>query len=95
MSSSAHKYFCVRCQLYIYGETLASLAKQVNLHASVFHPQDFSHWDEKGIVLSEQYTCTAAPLPQYLVPHGTTSKRISEITDEDRAMLKAGHVAWD
>ena len=95
MADLIHKYYCTRCDRFVYGETLAVLANAVNYHATAFHPSDFSNWTAENIVSSTQYTGIAGPLPQYLAVHGTTSKRIPPITDEDRAMLAEGHVKWD
>ena len=94
MADLIHKYYCTRCERFIYGENLVVLANAVNYHATAFHPSDFANWQAENITRSSQYTGTAAPLPQYLVPHGTTSKREPIITEADRAMLAEGHVKW-
>jgi hypothetical protein len=90
----AHKYYCPRCDRYLYGESPTHLAIAVNYHATAYHPQDCSTWTSSGIVLSKQYEAAAGPLPQYLEPHGTTSKKVPVLTDEDKAMLKRACVAW-
>jgi hypothetical protein len=90
----AHKYYCVRCDRFMYGETLAYLASAVNYHATSQHPSDFANWTAGSIESSTQYSGTKGPLPQYLAPHGTTSHKVPTITDEDRAMLAAGLVRW-
>ena len=97
MASLSHSYYCTRCHRFLYGETLASIAAQVNAHMTAFHPAEFAKWDENGITHSANYS-THGALPEYLVPHGTTSHRVPvlpSITDADRAMLKAGYVKWD
>lgn len=91
----AHKYYCARCDRYLFGESRAHLATAVNYHAMTTHPSDFANWTPDTIITSCNYEGVSGPLPQYLTPHGTTSKAIPSITDEDRAMLKAGNVSWD
>lgn len=94
MADLLHKYYCTRCDRFIYENTLVKLATMVNYHATAFHPSDFANWNEGNITSSAQYSGAPGPLPEYLAVHGTTSKREPTITDADRAMLKAGHVAW-
>jgi len=98
MADSIHKYYCIRCDRFIYENTLAKLAVQVNYHATAFHPSDFANWTDANIASSTQYSGTSGPLPEYLAPFGTTSRRVSvlpDITADDRAMLAEGHVKWD
>jgi len=95
MADHIHKYYCTRCERFMYGETLAVLAQAVNYHATAFHPSDFANWTAENIAGSTQYTAASGPLPQYLTVHGTTSKHLPAITEADRAMLAAGHVKWD
>jgi len=84
MADLIHKYYCTRCERFVYGENLGILANAVNYHATAFH-----------ITSSTQDSGTPGPLPQYLAPHGTTSKRVPQITDEDRAMLMENLIKWD
>ena len=95
MADCIHKYFCTRCDKFLYENTLGRLATTVNYHVTAFHPSDFANWTETSITSSTQYSGSPGPLPQYLVVHGTTSKHLPTITDADRAMLEAGHVLWD
>ena len=94
MADLIHKYYCTRCDRFVYGENLVVLANAVNYHATAFHPSDFANWTADGIVSSSQYSGSAGPLPQYLVPHGTTSKREPVITEADRVILARGRVKW-
>ena len=94
MADIIHKYYCTRCERFVYGESLTILANEVNSHATGFHPSDFAKWTEANITRSSQYTGTAGPLLQYLAVHGTTSKREPAITEADRAMLAEGRVKW-
>jgi hypothetical protein len=94
MADSAHKFYCFRCDRYLFGDSLTSLATGVNGHNTSTHPADFASWTAEGITHSTNYS-GSGPLPAYIVPYGTTSKKILTITDEDRAMLAAGHVKWD
>jgi hypothetical protein len=94
MANLIHKYYCTRCERFVYGENLGILANAVNYHATAFHPSDFANWTADNIVSSTCYSGVEGPLPQYLVPHGTTSKRVPEITDEDRAMLAEAKIKW-
>ena len=95
MADIIHKYYCIRCDRFVYGENLVVLANAVNYHATAFHPSDFANWTADGIASSARYSGSAGPLPQYLVPYGTTSKKVPTITAADRAMLAEGHVEWD
>ena len=98
MADSIHKYFCTRCDKFIYENNLVQLAASVNYHVTAFHPSDFANWTETSITISTQYSGTSGPLPEYLQPYGTTSRRgsvLPALTVEDRAMLAAGHVIWD
>ena len=99
MSGVVHRFYCNRCDRFMYGENLAELAKATNYHAISFHPADFSSWTPDGITLSVNYGAPPSQaLPRYTQPFGTTSRRGTvalNITDEDRAMLAAGRVKWD
>ena len=101
MSGVVHRFYCNRCDRFMYGENIAELAKATNYHAISFHPADFSSWNQDNIVLSINY---GAPPSQALVrheytePHGTTTKRgtiLPALSDEDRAMLAEAHIKWD
>jgi hypothetical protein len=94
MADVIHKYYCIRCEKFLYSDSRLRLAIDLNYHNTAQHPADFAAWTERNIISSMQYVGEAGPLPQYLEAHGTTSKRVLTITDEDRAMLKAGGVAW-
>jgi hypothetical protein len=78
---------------------LADLISAVNIHASCFHPSDFSAWTEKGIILSAQYTYLEGAVPPYLLSQGIVAPpaviTLPEITENDRKMLAKGHVKWD
>jgi hypothetical protein len=93
-NQSSHKYYCIRCDRFLYEQTPALLAITVNLHAAAYHPTDCSSWTAEGITLSAHYTNSSGPLPQYLEPHGTTSKREIKITKEDEAMLQRAGIKW-
>jgi hypothetical protein len=98
MADSIHKYYCTRCDKFLYENTLPRLATTVNYHVTAFHPSDFANWTETSITSSTQYSGTSGPLPEYLQPYGTTARRgsvLPVLTVEDRAMLAAGHVIWD
>jgi hypothetical protein len=99
MAGVVHRFYCNRCDQFMYGEDPRELATAVNYHATTRHPADFANWDSQTILASANY---AAPpsrtLPQYTIPHGTTSRKhaaLPELTDEDRAMLAEGYVRWD
>jgi hypothetical protein len=101
--SVVHRFYCNRCDRFMYGEDLVELAKAVNYHATAFHPADFANWSATNITASVNYGAPpnqlpAKTLPQYIEPHGTTTKKDSvlpELTFDDKAMLAAGHVRWD
>ena len=86
----AHKYYCHHCSRFLYGETLIFLVSAVNYHATAYHPSDFSKWTPAELAKSRHYAAASAPLPQYLLPHGTTSKREPELSNFDREMLEEG-----
>jgi hypothetical protein len=90
----AHKYYCIRCDRYLFGETAAFLATALNYHATAYHPTDCSTWTADQIILSKMYEGTTGPLPKYLEAHGTTSKRVPTITAEDEAMLSKAGIKW-
>lgn len=99
MPPESHRYYCGRCDRFLCAENLASLAAQVNTHAQAVHPTAFANWTAEGVLHSSQYSGTlGAPLPQYLAPHSTTTRRVPvlpDLTDADKAMLAEAHVKWD
>ena len=104
MQESVHRYLCPRCHSVIFGDNPTRLAANANTHAQVQHPADFSSWTPSGITKSAHYVSPPGqPRPQYLLPHGTTSKsewgdarNAPYITDEDRDILlnECGGVIW-
>ena len=90
----AHKYYCTRCDRYLYGETTAFLATAVNYHATAYHPTDCSSWTSSGIILSKQYEGATGPLPEYVVPYVNAERRVPIITEEDQAMLSQAGIKW-
>ena len=48
----------------------------------------------ENCIITVMAEAAAGPLPQYLEPHGTTSKKVPVLTEEDKAMLKRACVAW-
>ena len=105
MADSIHKYFCVRCDKFIYENNLMQLAASVNYHATAFHPSDFANWTETSIVTSTQYSGTPGPLPEYLEPYGTASRKdsvthllkdlgIPLITEADLTFLAENKIKW-
>lgn len=100
MAEVVHKYYCLHCKRFVFGETAAGLAFNVNSHNSVLHPTDCCNWTAEGITHSTRYSGVDGPLPQYLQPHGTTSKnewgdaKPPDITERDKIMLSKGGVKW-
>lgn len=96
--SAPHKYYCSRCDRFMYGVTLAELAINVNYHATSLHPSDFSNWTVSSIVDSANYSVPpSSVLPQYTEPYGTTSKRgsvLPTLTEDDKAMLAEAKISW-
>lgn len=90
----AHKFYCSRCNRFLYAETVLGLVTAVNYHAVTTHPADCSNWTVSGIAASVNYS-SAGPLPQYLAPYNSPAKKTLTITEEDRKMLAAGRVRWD
>jgi hypothetical protein len=99
MTPDSHRYYCQRCDRFLYGALLADIVSAVNIHASCFHPSDFSKWTEKDIILSAQYTCIFGEVPPYLLSQGivaaSTVVTLPEITAADKEMLAKGKVRWD
>jgi hypothetical protein len=97
--SVVHRFYCARCDRFMYGQTVTELATGANYHATSLHPADFANWTPLTIVASSHYAAPQSTTqPQYLVPHGVTSHRaplVADITEADRQMLKAGHILWD
>lgn len=98
MSGSMHRFFCVRCDRYLYGEDTTELAINLNRHATSFHPSDFANWTAQNIVSSTQYSPPPSNiLPQYTVPFGTTSRSgsvLPALTEADKKMLEEAHIKW-
>ena len=100
MAEIIHKYYCRHCKRFMFGETAAGLAFNVNNHNSVMHPTDCCNWTTSGIQLSANYTGVDGPLPQYLVSHGTTSKNEwgganpPNITERDKIFLERNLIRW-
>lgn len=108
-----HKFYCTPCRVYIFGETALRLALNFNSHNAVHHPLDGANWTGPAIVRSMYYLGPGLPnlspetnqhtLPEYTVPHGTSSKLTwgdaknpPNITDADRKWLKdEAKVKWD
>jgi hypothetical protein len=101
MSGVVHRFYCARCDRFMYGETLEALAAHTNYHATAFHPADFAAWNESNIPLSSNYGAPPSQplcLPEYTEPFGTTSRRgsvLPVLTDEDKNMLAEAHIRWD
>lgn len=90
----SHKYYCTRCDRYLYGESLTHLATAANYHATAYHPSDFAQWTAEGITHSTQYEGATGPLPEYVVPYANVEQRALTITEDDRAMLQRAGVGW-
>ena len=89
----AHKFYCARCNRFLYAETLPYLANAINYHATTSHPSDFCGWTETNIVSSVNYS-SAGPPPQYLVPHGTAQNSLHNLTEDDKSFLKRARIKW-
>jgi len=86
MSEAVHKYFCGYCNIFIFGETPARLAGNLNSHNGYKHPADCDNWTGDRIIQSSHYwppmgeqeidevAKELKALPQYTTPYGTTSK---------------------
>ena len=83
MAEAAHKYFCGYCNIFIFGETAARLAGNLNSHNTYKHPADCDNWTGDRIVQSTHYWPPMSEqesqkevkaLPQYTTSYGTTSK---------------------
>ena len=99
MSESVHKYHCIDCHIFIFGETVARLAINVNQHTTNNHPLNFAAWNAWGITRSVHYVPPQGTArPQYLLPHGcsqNTSEKVDRyITTEDRKFLAEIDVKW-
>ena len=99
MSGPMHRYFCVRCDRYLYGADTVELAIELNRHATSFHPADFANWTAGTIVGHVHYSPPPGNiLPQYVEPFGTTSRRgsvLSALSEFDKKMLKEAHILWE
>jgi hypothetical protein len=106
MEKGRHNYYCVYCKRFLVGDTAEVLCASVNSHNSMSHPADFAAWRPDDIINSCNYSGPGAALPQFIIPHGTTSrspvqfivddnsKPLPDITEADRLMLAAGFVKW-
>jgi hypothetical protein len=99
MANPLHKFYCMRCGMCLYGETLAELARNVNYHATSLHPSDFANWTESTISASAHYSVSvhSTPLPQYRQPFGTTSRAgslLPMLSESDKKMLEEAKIRW-
>lgn len=105
MSSIVFKYYCQYCKQYVVGDSLEKLCGNLNRHNDEKHPMEWASWRSETIMRSANYMGMGGPMPEYLEPYGTTSKRKSpewgdaakapDITERDKIMLLKGHVKWD
>lgn len=97
-SDLIHKFMCVYCKNWSFGDTATILAQRVNDHNKFHHPMDYSKWDADAVVRSVNYRGPATPsspgaLPEYLVGHGT-SPNSPHLTEDDRQFLAKARVKW-
>lgn len=90
MSGVVHRFYCSRCDRFMYGENLMELAKATNYHAISFHPADFSSWNQDNIVLSINY---GAP-PSQTLPLYTQPYQNRNLTEEDQKFLAVARIKW-
>lgn len=98
MAGAMHKFFCVRCDRYLYGEDTILLATEVNRHASSYHPADFANWTSQTVVASAHYSPPPGNiLSQYTQPFGTASCAgtvLPALSEYDKKMLQEAHIKW-
>jgi hypothetical protein len=98
MENITHKYYCTRCERFVFGATLHELVHGVNRHISACHPSDYAAWTVEGMPHSKNYT-GSAPSPEYLVQATSTAIQkapvLPALTASDREQLKVWGIRWD
>jgi hypothetical protein len=105
-----HKFHCVNCVIFIFGDTPVRLAEHVNEHNNTHHQFETNNWTGLSIVHSSYYIPPTPPrvvraevraLPRYVESHGLTThrewgdaERAPVITEADKEMLKKALVRW-
>ena len=93
-----HKFYCRRCEIFIYADNLELLANRLNYHNEVKHPNLFRFYIPETIIRSDDYSTTDGMPPSY-VGHASPRLRLNaaapELTSDDRALLAGMKIRWD
>lgn len=94
-----HKFYCERCNVFVYADTMDKLSERLNLHMTLKHPDLYSHWTPVLIEKSANYETADGP-PAYLAKsprYDNTdwgSGKKPELTDDDKKWLQGVLIKW-
>jgi hypothetical protein len=95
-----NKFYCERCNEYVFAEMMDKLAERLNYHNTMRHPDLYAKWTPEQIRQSRNYEAADAP-PAYLAKHSRYDNtdwgtgKTPDLTPEDRTWLTGLCIRWD